>query len=607
MTGAILTREFVVPGRKITTFVMRGIYALVLAATFGIIYLFHLARVLSSSQAGESIGMVSEAGEWLFSSMVTINILACLLFTPAYVAGAISQEKDQRTIQDLLLTSMSTVEIVLSKLFGRLGQVLLVLAVGAPLVAIGSMLGGVSGSMQLILAVMTLLWLLTVGSFTLVISVMVSRTRDAILGSYTLGTLIMVGLAIARSSIPTPPTWLQATLDAFNPMLLLSAASNGVAGETLWEMTVWTVVVLSSFSAVCVLAAIALLRPLGIRQLEVKARVGRRRWWRRAPKFSEERPMLWKEQHFQSAGRISRMLHVLGFLAAAALGAILVAAIAIWATVGTPGLEMQPLFSPPVWLVIARLLAWPVYLSILLSASAAFAGERERTTWDAILTSPLDDREIVIGKIAGCLWDVRWWLTAIALSMVLVIFLEFLMPVDEMVIGFTYKTFWSKLARIAVVVVTGSLEGPPGVIGIAAELAYLIGLGLRTSLSCNSSGKALAFSLLIWIGSRIVFWIAFYIVVMIIFVASLALGGQGAFSMFSGPVMRIIVTQIIWVGPLLAGLFWGGIGLFLIRLTIRQFDPLASRMHSREVFRLEGLPNDAPGSIQGMTEPIPAN
>src|SRR5262245_43415512 len=51
VTGAILTREIVVPGRKLITFIMRGVYALVLTGTFGIIFLIHLARVASSSQS----------------------------------------------------------------------------------------------------------------------------------------------------------------------------------------------------------------------------------------------------------------------------------------------------------------------------------------------------------------------------------------------------------------------------------------------------------------------------------------------------------------------------------------------------------------------------
>src|SRR5262245_20802647 len=138
------------PGRKLRTFLVRGGYSLILAAMFAIVFLFYMVANYGQSE-GASVRAIKDASENLFSALVTTNILACLLFTPAFVASAISHEKDQRTMQDLLLTTMGAIEIVVSKLAGRLSQVLLVLAAGLPLVAICSLLGGVSGMMVLAL------------------------------------------------------------------------------------------------------------------------------------------------------------------------------------------------------------------------------------------------------------------------------------------------------------------------------------------------------------------------------------------------------------------------------------------------------------------------
>src|SRR5262245_1726425 len=322
LTGAILKREIVVPGRKVRTFLVRGGYSLILAATFAIVFLVYAFSAINSGGTGASIRMVRVASEYLFNALVTINILACLLFTPAYVASAISQEKDQRTMQDLLLTTMGVIEMVGSKLAGRLSQVLLVLAAGLPLVAICSLLGGVSGMMVLALVAMILLWLVTAGSFTLLISVLVRRTRDAVLGSYVLGVWVLIGATIVHF-VPTPVLWLNTIIDAFYPFTLVSAASSGIPELSVWQIIGQTAVILGTFSGLCIMLSVLLLRPLCIRHLEVKGAKRRRRLRGRVTELPDERPMLWKEQCFPPSGRITHFLRLLGLLAVAGMCVLL--------------------------------------------------------------------------------------------------------------------------------------------------------------------------------------------------------------------------------------------------------------------------------------------
>jgi hypothetical protein len=240
-------------------------------------------------------------------------------------------------------------------------------------------------------------------------------------------------------------------------------------------------------------------------------------------------------------------------------------------------------------------LAWPVYLSLLLTSSAAFAGERERATWDAVLTSPLEGREIVLGKMAGALWDVRWWLVALALYCVLV----FLQGIYQQ------HTVWGavtsempiplRILRSFGLMITGMVGGSPGLVGLASELLFVLGVGLHTSIRSSTSGKSLAMALLIWIGSSVVFWIAAYIFIAIAAVVFFAVGGRYVPS-WSGPYVQAILMQLMWAGPMLIGIFWGAIGIWLIRRTVVRFDDLASRMATREVVPLEGLPTELTGA-----------
>src|SRR5205814_3834281 len=51
----------------------------------------------------------------------------------------------------------------------------------------------------------------------------------------------------------------------------------------------------------------------------------------------------------------------------------------------------------------SELFAVLIYLGIGLRAAVAISSERERGTWDGLLTSPLDGGEIVRGKLFGSL------------------------------------------------------------------------------------------------------------------------------------------------------------------------------------------------------------
>jgi ABC-type transport system involved in multi-copper enzyme maturation permease subunit len=575
----------VVPGRKLLTFFVRGGYALFLAVTFAIVLLIHFVELAGSGSGGASIRAVADTAQGLVSTLVTINLMACMLFTPAYVASAIAQEKDQRTMQDLLLTSMSAAEIVLSKLFGRLAQVLLVLATGMPLVAIGSLLGGVSGSMMLAIAAMTVLWLVTVGSFTLMISVLVRRTRDAILGSYALGAILLIGIFTASYFVPANWTWLQDILASFNPFTILRPAWSGASSAEVWWLIGQAGLVLGVFAAGSVGLTLVLLRPLGVRQLEVKVP----RSWRFRRRVHEppgETPMLWKEKHFPPSGWMTRLLHYSGLLATLALVVVLGILYWLWFT---DRRSQTGIFEATLWMLMPGLVAWPLYLSMMLTTSSAFSGERDRGTWDAILTSALAAREIVIGKLSGAVWEVRWWLVAIVVCFVQGAVSAVVASESVFMLGGFEEVEGASLGRAlmgVLVVFTGTMFGGRGVVGLVGEILFLLGVGLRTSLGCRTSGKSVGITLLIWIGSgiafKIVVWIGYIAYFSLIFAGGINRGAPG----WLGPTGQVIGAQLVWFGPLLAGLFWSAIGLWLLRRTIRDFDLLASRMAGTEVIAL---------------------
>lgn len=72
-----------------------------------------------------------------------VQVAAVLVITPAFTAGAIAEERQRRTLDDLLITGLSSRRIVFGKLAARWVQLVGVLLAGVPVFAISASWGGV--------------------------------------------------------------------------------------------------------------------------------------------------------------------------------------------------------------------------------------------------------------------------------------------------------------------------------------------------------------------------------------------------------------------------------------------------------------------------------
>jgi ABC-type transport system involved in multi-copper enzyme maturation permease subunit len=72
-----------------------------------------------------------------------VQVAAVLLITPAFTAGAVAEERQRQTLDDLLITGLSSRRIVFGKLFARWVQLNGVLFAGLPVLAITASWGGV--------------------------------------------------------------------------------------------------------------------------------------------------------------------------------------------------------------------------------------------------------------------------------------------------------------------------------------------------------------------------------------------------------------------------------------------------------------------------------
>lgn len=294
-----------------------------------------------------------------------------LVATPVFAAGSITDGKANGTLQHLLTTSLTSWEIILGKWLAQVVKVGLLAMIGLPLLVF---FGGFLGLSPLLLVVIIADLGLQIGGLAaagLLASVWCRRTLPAIFGTY----LLLAPLGFFWAGLGT------------SGWLLFPAPSVGIWGPELVDQFQMRMVLLAGLGLLYLGLAAWQLRPAFIRQLERagQARTGRTM---RRPRVSNK-PLRWKECYLgkwplerfldQTPWLGTLFLFWLTFL----IGCILVLL-----------LEYSLFVLGPILLVT---LSWEA----VVVASQSISGEREKQTWDLLLTTPLEPRQLVRGKVWG--------------------------------------------------------------------------------------------------------------------------------------------------------------------------------------------------------------
>jgi hypothetical protein len=116
--GPVLFYELVRLARRGRHALFRSLYALVLLLMLFLVYSeIETATVRGGGQLPAR--QMAALGAGFFSVFMVTQFLAVSLLTPAYVGGAVCEEKERRTLGFLLATDLRNREIVLSKLASR--------------------------------------------------------------------------------------------------------------------------------------------------------------------------------------------------------------------------------------------------------------------------------------------------------------------------------------------------------------------------------------------------------------------------------------------------------------------------------------------------------
>jgi len=151
-----------------------------------------------------------------------VQSVTALLLTPLVFAGAVSDEKEKRSLDFLLTTDLSAREIVLGKYAARLLTVTSVLFTGLPVLALTMLWGGVDLLLVATVFAATFLAVVSFGAICLLFSVISPRTVPAT--SWSFGVLFVLGFCTAPSDfIHSPLAFQQAAING-SPFLPLVAS-----------------------------------------------------------------------------------------------------------------------------------------------------------------------------------------------------------------------------------------------------------------------------------------------------------------------------------------------------------------------------------------------
>jgi ABC-2 type transport system permease protein len=189
MTGPIFDKELRVSSRRRRNYALRLLY---LAGLTVLLVLVWLSAVRYGGSAAVYVSQMAEAAKAIITAIIVFQFLAAQLIAVVMLSTSISDEIYHRTLGLLMTTPINGLQIVMGKLFSKLLQIILLLALSLPLLALVRVFGGVPWDYVISGLCMTVTAAIFAGSLSLYFS-MSSRSAYVVI----LKTIFVLGFLYA--------------------------------------------------------------------------------------------------------------------------------------------------------------------------------------------------------------------------------------------------------------------------------------------------------------------------------------------------------------------------------------------------------------------------
>ena len=364
----------------------------------------------SESELDQSV--LSAYAERFANLFLFIQSVAALVITPILFGSAITSEKENRTLDFLLVTRLSAAEIVLGKYAGWFFNLMEVLLTGLPILALTIFWGGVDLVKVLMIFAADALAILSLGAIGIYWSVVCRRNIAAVLLTAMSAALILFGCGGRWLS----PIVLLRTMDWPNRLLILRPAIPPplpALGESA--------IAHGAIAIVCLGLSMVLLRrtarpaapaPEFAGRLAIPTPEPSRDYVRTTITANPIRgdALLWRERH---RGFLNDPYADLFWLYPA--GFLFLMTLASGALSGTHVANLiNAIFQIAAGIALAGLC-----LILLLRLADCISRERERRTLESLLSLPISRERILYVKWLGAALRSSRWAMALAVALVL--------------------------------------------------------------------------------------------------------------------------------------------------------------------------------------------
>ncbi len=528
MFGPVLFYDMLVTARRGRYSLIRCGYAMLLLVV--LFWIWGTTSAFSRHSGREDAALIAMN---FFEAFTVVQLVAAFLLTPAYVAGAIAEEKDRKTLEFLLATDLRNREIVLSKFGSRLCNLGLFVVTGLPILSFLQFLGGVDPDLVLASFAVVGLSIIGLASVGILNSVVYRRPRDAIAMTYlmAIGYIAVAtvpfmfkfaGLWIFQEPVPiiawfsaNPPTIGDAVdvLNWGNVIALLvkvqMAGTRGMPGglgggslATVVPDVVWGYFLFhGTVCLTCIAWSILRLRAVALKQSYGKTE--KATWLQRFRPSVGDMPVLWKELNVEGSLRINWLgwlFFILLILLTLGIGVWIVIYYFIEVFNNPVGWHPELYQAMNMWARFAgTFVALLLLLGVAVRASTTIRSEMDKDTFDALITTPLSSHTILFAKFIGSVLSVRlgwFWLGSI--------------------LGLALMT--EGIYVLALPMFLGAW---------VVYAVFFAMIGLWFSMVCRSTMRATVYTMLTTIGISVGHWMIWMCCMPILFFLEMNRGGGG--------------------------------------------------------------------------------
>jgi len=409
--GPVFEKELRVSSRRKRNYFTRVVYLVFLTGFLSVIWLDAVDFTVSSGTHVAS--RLALAGKQIITFLVWFQFYVMQFVAIVMLSTAISDEIYHRTLGVLMSTPITSFQIVMGKLSGKLLQLILLLGVSLPLLAIVRIFGGVPWGYIVSSLCMTLTTLIFVGLLSLLFSSFSRKSYIVIIFILlTLGFLFgLPYILIDRIPVRLSRDISRIALYHVNPYLMLDLNTSimlnpGLAGRISFSWPIHCSIMLMA-STFVLIGCVYRVRRVAIAQasgrLDIIAHLRHLKVVKPVEKnvatTSDARirrvkgpPVVWKELK----SRISNW-EKLAVAVIIGLEVSMIAAMYLFPVVASAfGYEETHMMY--IWIFMGLGM-----FSATVFPSTCITSEKESRSWPLLLTTTLNDWQILLGKFVGVL------------------------------------------------------------------------------------------------------------------------------------------------------------------------------------------------------------